>query len=257
MKLGVNIDHVAVLREARKVNDPDVLMAMYEAILGGADQITIHLREDSRHINRLDMMNIIANSRVPVNVECSVCEQIIDQVSFGKPLRATIVPENRQELTTEGGLSMDLINLPGSVQNLQKNGIEVSLFIDPNLDTIKGAKELGVGCIELHTGAYANAFSMLYSNLSLSKDSIKQLEISRGELLEHLNDELCRLKKACRFATDIGLKVAAGHGLNYQNVANISEIKEIFELNIGQSIVARSVFVGLKRAVKDMKELIR
>lgn len=257
MLLGVNIDHIAVLREARRVNDPDILQACFSACMAGADQITIHLREDRRHINETDTQNIITHSKIPVNLECSMDKSIIDLVIKLKPARATLVPEKRQELTTEGGLNLQSPNLQEVIKTLNENDIEVSLFIDPNQEDIMLAHELGAQWIELHTGAYANTFLMLNSNLSHSKDSIKELQKSKKELREILEFELSRIKQSAKEAKYLGLKVAAGHGLNYQNVKFIAEISEISELNIGQSIIARSVFVGLETAIKEMIACIR
>lgn len=257
MLLGVNIDHIAVLREARRVNDPDILQACFSACMAGADQITIHLREDRRHINETDTQNIITHSKIPVNLECSMDTSIIDLVIKLKPARATLVPEKRQELTTEGGLNLQSPNLQEVIKTLNKNDIEVSLFIDPSQEDIMLSHELGAQWIELHTGAYANTFLMLNSNLSHSKDSIKELQKSKKELRENLEFELSRIKQSAKEAKYLGLKVAAGHGLNYQNVKFIAEIPEISELNIGQSIIARSVFVGLETAIKEMVACIK
>ncbi|WP_172201191.1 pyridoxine 5'-phosphate synthase [Campylobacter sp. RM16188] len=257
MLLGVNIDHIAVLREARRVNDPDILQACFSACMAGADQITIHLREDRRHINETDTQNIITHSKIPVNLECSMDKIIIDLAIKLKPARATLVPEKRQELTTEGGLNLQSPNLQEVIKTLNENDIEVSLFIDPNQEDIMLAHELGAQWIELHTGAYANTFLMLNSNLSHSKDSIKELQKSKKELREILEFELSRIKQSAKEAKYLGLKVAAGHGLNYQNVKFIAEIPEISELNIGQSIIARSVFVGLETAIKEMIACIK
>lgn len=253
MKLGVNIDHVAVLREARRVNDPNILNAMFTAINAGADQITIHLREDRRHIDDTDTINIINLCTIPVNLECATA--ITDIVLELSPHRATIVPERREELTTEGGLNLASPELPSTIAAMNEAGIDVSLFIDPNSDDIIAAKELGANTIELHTGSFANAYLMAYSNIPKTKFSIKSLEHTNAK--EALEFELDRLKKAAKFAKNLGLNVAAGHGLNYQNVGLIADIPEIFELNIGQSIIARSIFTGLSQAIKDMKELIK
>ncbi|MCR8679721.1 MULTISPECIES: pyridoxine 5'-phosphate synthase [Campylobacter] len=252
MKLGVNIDHIAILRQARQVNDPDILNAMYLAIGARADQITIHLREDRRHIDDIDAKNIINFCSIPVNLECATA--ITDIVLSLRPNRATIVPEKRQELTTEGGLNLSSPELPSAIKAMMGANIDVSLFIDPNLDDIKAAKELGVSTIELHTGSFANAYLMAFSNISKTKFSIKSLE--NMDIKEALEAELDRIRVGAKFAKNIGLKVAAGHGLNYQNVGLMAKIPEIFELNIGQSIVARSVFVGLDQAIKEMKRLI-
>ena len=259
MLLGVNIDHIAVLREARKINDPNPLDAVSICKLSGADQITIHLREDRRHIHDNDAKVIIEQSALPVNLECAIDEDIIDIVCKLKPARATLVPEKREEVTTEGGL-----DLKGSYKKLQKaikklhtNEIEVSLFIDPNKETIELSKKLNVEWIELHTGSFANIYAMLNTNLRDTHHSIKELELNKKELNIKLQNSIDELKKATKLAIKNDLKVAAGHGLNYQNVTLVSNIKGIEELNIGQSIIARSVFTGLKDAIIEMKNLIK
>ena len=258
MLLGVNIDHIAVLREARKINDPNPLDALSICKLAGADQITIHLREDRRHIHDEDAKNICRLSSLPVNLECAIDENIIDIVCELKPHRATLVPEKREEVTTEGGLDLEKYfdKIKKAVKKLHDNEIEVSLFIDPDKKMIELSSKLKVQWIELHTGSYANIYAMLYGNLSNTHHSIKELEISREELKDMLNKSRKEIKKASYDAVSLDLKVAAGHGLNYQNVDKIASIKTISELNIGQSIIARSVFIGLEKAIKDMKELI-
>ncbi len=257
MKLGVNIDHIAVLREARRVNDPDILEAMFVACSAGADQITIHLREDRRHIHDDDAFRIAKLSKVPVNLECSIDKGIISIIQEIAPHRATLVPEKREEVTTEGGLelSKNAKAIKKAINKLTKKEIAVSLFIDPDIETITIAKELGADMIELHTGHYANTFAMLHSNLPHSRFSIKELEMPRKELEAELKSSLQQLEKAAKHASELGLDVAAGHGLNYQNVTDITAIKQIAELNIGQSIVARSVFIGLKEAIKEIGKL--
>lgn len=258
MLLGVNIDHIAVLRQARLVNDPDPLDALGILRLAGADQVTIHLREDRRHINDEDAKNIIALSHLPVNLECSMDEEIVQKVIEYKPSRATLVPEKRQEVTTEGGLNIkaNYQKVKEVVKRFQVNQIEVSLFIDPTVEAIELSRELGVEWIELHTGHYANLYQMLYSNLSKTAHSIKKLELSKDQLEAMLFSEIEKLSYNAEFAHTLGLKVAAGHGLNYQNVTKIKQIPHIIELNIGQSIIARSVFTGLQKAIEDMKVLV-
>ena len=258
MLLGVNIDHIAVLREARKINDPNPLDALGICKLAGADQITIHLREDRRHIHDEDARRICEQSTLPVNLECAIDEEIIDIVCKMKPARATLVPEKREEVTTEGGLDLEgsFERIKNAVKKLHENEIEVSLFIDPDKKMIELSSKLEVEWIELHTGAFANVYAMLYGNLANTHHSIKELEVSRKEQKELLNKSRKEIKKAANFAQQLKIKVAAGHGLNYQNVTKISSIKTIEELNIGQSIIARSVFTGLETAIKDMKELI-
>jgi len=260
MLLGVNIDHIAVLREARQINDPNPIDALGIVQRAGADQITIHLREDRRHINESDVKNIIELSPLPINLECSVNPDIIEIVADLKPHRATIVPENRQEVTTEGGLDLNepnFANIDKSVHYLKAREIETSLFIDPTIEAIKAAKTIGVEWVELHTGAYSNIYAMLFSNLSKTHHSIDELSLDRSKLKLLLKKELSRIVEATLEAEEFGLRVAAGHGLNYQNVKEIAKIEGIEELNIGQSIIARSVFTGLEKAVKDMIDLIR
>jgi len=258
MLLGVNIDHIAVLREARKMNDPSPIDAIGICKLSGANQITIHLREDRRHIQDIDATKIISSSPLPVNLECAKSEDIISIVSVLKPHRATIVPEKREEVTTEGGLLVDENDtvLKNAIVNLQSQEIEVSLFIDPSKDAINSAISLGVEWIEFHTGEYANIYAMLYGNLSSSHHTIPELKLPRKELIQKLSDEIENLENLSKYASDMGLRVAAGHGLNYQNVSNIAKIEDIEELNIGQSIIARSIFTGLEKAIVDMKSLI-
>ncbi len=257
MKLGVNIDHVAVLREARRVNDPDVMQALYVACQNGADQITIHLREDRRHIQDIDAKNIIQSSSVPVNLECSINKEILNIVCDLKPNRATLVPEKREEVTTEGGLDVfkyeDEISY--AIEQLHDSIIPVSLFVDPSIEAMEKSKELGAEMVELHTGAFANIYAMLNSALSYSNHSVKELELPRNDLSSMLDKSIEDIQKAAAHAHSLGLEVAAGHGLNYHNVSHMMKINEIVELNIGQSIIARSVFSGLADAVKEMKRL--
>jgi len=256
MLLGVNIDHIAVLREARRVADPDPLDALGIVKRAGADQITIHLREDRRHIQDSDAINIIALSSLPVNLECATASQIIDIVCKLKPQRATIVPEKREEVTTEGGLAVvgEQKALKDAIAKLQANEIEVSLFIDPDLESIQASKALGVEWVEFHTGKYANIYAMLYANLSRTHHTIPALDLPRAELKSMLDAELELLTHCCGEADKLGLRVAAGHGLNYQNVQAITQIASIQELNIGQSIIARSVYTGLEQAILDMRQ---
>ena len=257
MTLGVNIDHVAVLREARKVNDPDIIQALYTACESGADQITIHLREDRRHIQDSDVTNIMTLSKLPVNLECSINRDILNIVSKVKPHRATLVPEKREEVTTEGGLDVvkHADDVAFAIEQLHDSIIPVSLFVDPTLQAMEKSKELGAEMVELHTGLFANLFAMLHSNLPHSNHSVKELEFPRYELSSRLEKSLEDIKSSAQHAQKLGLEVAAGHGLNYHNVHEMMKIEEIVELNIGQSIIARSVFTGLNEAVKEMKKL--
>lgn len=257
MKLGVNIDHIAVLREARQVNDPDILEALYIACQSGADQITIHLREDRRHIQDIDVSNILAHSKVPVNLECSINRDILNIVSDLAPHRATLVPEKREEVTTEGGLDVFTYadEIAFAIEQLHDSVIPVSLFVDPSIEAMEQSKNLGAEMVELHTGSFANIFNMLHSSLPSSNHSLKELELPRHTLSTMLESAIEQIKLSAQHANKLGLQVAAGHGLNYYNVHEMMKIEEIIELNIGQSIIARSVFTGLKDAVKEMKRL--
>ena len=259
MKLGVNIDHIAVLREARKINDPDPLEALAICQRAGADQITIHLREDRRHIHEDDVKKIIQNSKIPVNLECSINDEVMAIANELRPHRVTIVPEKREEVTTEGGLDLKthFEAIYYHSRTLRVNNIEVSLFIDPNPELISHVKSAEVDTIELHTGTYANIYAMLNSNLAYTHNSIKELELPRHVLQKRLRESLEKIEAMIEKADDFGIRVAAGHGLNYHNVIAIKNIPGIFELNIGQSIIARSIFTGLERAIIDMKELIK
>ena len=259
MLLGVNIDHIAVLREARKINDPDPLDALAVVKRAGADQITIHLREDRRHIHDEDARKIIENSHLPVNLECSIDEKIIEQVLRLHPHRATLVPEKREEVTTEGGLDVvkNFDAILAIAHRLKEAHIELSLFIDPTSSMIQAAHELKAQWVELHTGAYANTYAMLYSNLSKTHHTISSLALDRKSLHAKLEQCLHELQGASKEAHLLGLNVAAGHGLNYQNVRAIATIEEIIELNIGQSIIARSIFTGLDVAIKEMIGLLK
>ncbi len=257
--LGVNIDHIAVLREARRINDPDPVDALGICKRAGADQITIHLREDRRHINDLDAQKIMFNSALPVNLECSIDPDIISIICQLKPHRATLVPEKREEVTTEGGLDVlgQYAQIEKAISQLKAHEIEVSLFIDPDEKMIEAAAKLDIDMIELHTGSYANIYAMLNTPLSTTHHSIKELERPRSELKQMLHQSVEQIKDAAYFAHQKGLLVAAGHGLNYQNVQTICDIEVIQELNIGQSIIARSVFTGLEQAILDMKALLQ
>ena len=258
MKLGVNIDHIATLREARKINEPDPLDAIGICKRAGAEQITIHLREDRRHINDFDVKRIIESSFLPINVECSINEEIVDIISTLKPNRVTLVPENREEVTTEGGLDLfkNTQKIVNAIDKFLANEIDVSLFIDPDVSQIEEAKNLNADMIELHTGKFANLFLALNTNINYTKNKVFE-NVDRKILQKMFEDEFKLLEDSAKFAKDIGLRVAAGHGLNYQNVEYITKIKEIEELNIGHSIIANSIFMGLEEAIKKMRELIK
>lgn len=235
IKLGVNIDHVATLRQARRTFEPDPVMAASLAILGGADIITVHLREDRRHIQDRDLRLLRQIVFTKLNLEMSISREIVDIAIETRTERVTIVPEKRQEITTEGGL--DVVSqkreITNVVKRLKETGIIVSLFIDPDGAQISASKDVGAEFIELHTGNYANA-----------RDD------------EFRNKVIENLRTGVEIAKNLGLKVNAGHGLTYQNVGMIVESLDIEELHIGHSIISRSVFVGIQRAVSEMKELI-
>ncbi|MGX3010723.1 pyridoxine 5'-phosphate synthase [Helicobacter sp. 23-1044] len=253
VRLGVNIDHIATLREARKINEPDPLEAIFAVKNAGAHQITIHLREDRRHINDFDVRRIIESAPLPVNVESSTNSAIIDFLIAQKPHSVTLVPENRAEITTEGGLKLGE-NLRPTIDSLKNVGIKVSLFIDSKIADTEFAKSLGADAIELHTGKFANLYLAKNTNLNRTPNRI---EVDSQNLAQNLSDSLKELRDSAKKAKQLGLEVFAGHGLNYQNVREIVAIDEITELNIGHSIVARAVFVGLERAIKEMLDLIR
>ncbi len=234
-QLGVNIDHIATLRQARREFDPDPVFAAQICERAGADSIVAHLREDRRHINENDIRRLRKAVKTRLNLEMSLNEEIVRIVLSVKPHQATLVPEKRAELTTEGGLdaARHFGRIQKTVQKLQKAGIEVSLFIDPVRKQIVRSKESGVSIIELHTGRYACAKTACARRREL--DQIKQMTA---------------------FASRIGLTVNAGHGLKYHNVEAIARIPGIEELNIGHSIISRAVFVGLERAVREMKQIV-
>ncbi|MDA1230727.1 MAG: pyridoxine 5'-phosphate synthase [Planctomycetota bacterium] len=233
--LGVNIDHVATIRQARQTNEPDPVHAAVLAEIGGADSITVHLREDRRHIQHRDVRLVREISRVELNLEMAVSNEIMKFAISVLPDQATLVPERREEVTTEGGLDVKthFIRIKQCVEQLQGAGISVSLFIDPNLSHIEAARDLGVTAVELHTGAFADAGN---------PDAIAI--------------EFDKLREAGQFATSQGLKLNMGHGLTYRNVRRIAEIQGVHELNIGHSIVSHAVLVGFERAVREMKQLV-
>jgi pyridoxine 5-phosphate synthase len=235
MKLGVNIDHVATLRQARGGIEPDPVQAAVLSELAGADCITFHLREDRRHIQERDALLLKEVVHVKLNMEMACTPNMIKWAKKIMPNQVTLVPEKRQEVTTEGGL--DVVKYKKSVREAVKElhgeGISVSLFIDPNQKQIEAAKEVGSKCVEFHTGEYANALTE-----------------------EDMKEELGVLKNSSMGAHKNGLVVYAGHGLNYKNVVNMNVVPHLEELNIGHSIISRAVFVGIKKAVKEMLALV-
>lgn len=233
--LGVNIDHVATLRQARRGRYPDPLHAALLAEQSGADSITLHLREDRRHIQDRDVVHLREALQTRMNLEMAVTEEMI-RIALGvRPQDCCLVPESREEITTEGGLNVagQLERVAEACKTLGSSGIRVSLFIDPDAAQVEAAKRAGAPVIELHTGAFAGT------------DGASQAR------------EFERLRSAAKLAASLGLTVNAGHGLNYHNVEPIAAIPEIVELNIGHAIVARAVFDGLPKAVRDMKDLMR
>ena len=235
-KLGVNIDHVATLRQARRETDPDPILAAAICEGAGAHSIVAHLREDRRHIQDMDTVLLRKSVKTKLNLEMSAAQDIVQMALQIKPDQATLVPEHRQEITTEGGLDVlrHRKRLAQVCGQLQQKGIVVSLFIDPDKKQIEATEALHVSMIELHTGAYAWAFV----GRSASK-------------------ELAKIKAMTVYAQKLGLTVNAGHGLNYQNTLAISRIRGIEELNIGHAIISRALVVGLKQAVKEMLQIIK
>ena len=236
IRLGVNIDHVATIRQARRANEPDPVAAAVLATLGGADGITIHLREDRRHIQDRDLLVLREVVTTRLNLEMSTNAEIVEIALKVKPDEATLVPEKRQELTTEGGL--DVIagadRVREVVAKLKGKGIATSLFIDPNIEQIDMAKALGAEAVELQTASYSEA------------------QTDRA-----VSDELAKLQTAAAHAKSRGLHVHMGHGLDYFNVKPIVRIPHVEELNIGHSIVSRAVLVGMDRAVREMKQVMQ
>jgi pyridoxine 5-phosphate synthase len=234
-RLGVNIDHVATIRQARGGREPDPVWAAALSELGGADGITIHLREDRRHIQDRDLRLLRETVQVPLNLELAVAPEIVELALMFRPHQVTLVPERREELTTEGGLDVagQIDRVSEAVRRIAGAGIAVSLFIDPDPRQVEASIEMGVAAAELHTGRYADA--------------------PEGRLREV---ELDALRRAGASLVSAGLALHAGHGLNYRNVGPIAAIDHMAELNIGHSIVSRAVFVGLTQAVREMKDCI-
>jgi pyridoxine 5-phosphate synthase len=234
-RLGVNIDHVATVREARKTNEPDPVWASTLAELGGADGITLHLREDRRHIQERDVRILIETVAVPTNLELAAADEVLAIACEARPTQATLVPERREEVTTEGGLDVagHLDKVSAAVARLQAAGIVVSLFLDPDPRQLAAGVATGAEAIELHTGAYAHA-------------------TSKGKA----TDQIADLTRAAAEIRQAGMILNAGHGLTYRNVRPVAEIAGMHELNIGHSIIARAIMVGLEQAVRDMKRLV-
>lgn len=235
-RLSINVDHIATLRQSRKGREPDPVFAAVLAELAGADGIIVHLREDRRHIQDRDLEELKKIVKTRLNLEMANTQEIIRTALLIRPDMVTLVPERREELTTEGGLEVNLNQdaIASSIRTFHEGGILVSLFINPDLDQVKSAHRIQADIVEIHTGVYS--------------DTIGAKEVEK---------ELGRVINAAKMAFKLGLKVHAGHGLNYQNVQRIAAIEEIEELSIGHSIVSRAVLVGMERAVREMRDLIR
>jgi len=237
MRFYVNIDHVATVRQARRTDEPDPVRAAVLVELGGAHGLTVHLREDRRHIQDRDVHLLMKTARTGVNLELAASSEILDLACELKPMQATLVPENRKEVTTEGGLDLtsgeNRRALSEAVARLKAEGIRTALFIDPDPESLRLSKEIGAHAVELHTGEYANATG------------------------EKKGEELARIVRGAREGVELGLSVHAGHGLTYENVIPVAAIPQIEELNIGHSIISRALFVGLERAVREMADLIK
>ena len=237
IRLGVNIDHVATVRNARGEIYPDPYKAAQIAKNSGANSITIHLREDRRHITDKDLFKIVRLKKIRINLEIAPTNEMLKIALKSKPSFVCIVPEKRKELTTEGGLNLDGDNskLKKIIHFLKKKEIRTSLFIEPKIQDIKKTKELGADCVELHTGKLCNLFN-------LNKD---------------FSNEFIKIKKSSQFANNIGLEVHAGHGLTYQSAKMIAKIKNIKEFNIGHFIISEAIFVGLKQTILNFKKILK
>lgn len=236
-RLGVNIDHIATLRNARGEFHPDPITAAKFVRKAGADSITIHLREDRRHINDNDAKKICSINNLLVNLEISTNPEIVKIALKIKPNYICIVPENRKEITTEGGLNLkkNKIKIKNIISLFKKKNIRTSLFIDPNIDDVKISKEIKSDCIEIHTGRLANLIK------------------SKKEYLKELN----RVKKCSKIAKEIGLEVHAGHGLDYKTTKILTKIKQIEEFNIGHYLIGESIFFGLLKVIKNFKKILK
>jgi len=238
MRLFVNIDHVATVRQARRTDEPDPVRAAVLAELGGADGITVHLREDRRHVQDRDVRLLMETARTGVNLELAAASEILDMACALRPMQVTLVPEKREEITTEGGLDLSGARtrkeLEEALARLTAQGIRTSLFIDAEESAVRASVDLGVDAVELHTGEYANA-----------------------RTADERKVQLRRLEEAARLSRALGLDVHAGHGLTYENVGPVAAIEELEELNIGHSIVSRALFTGMERAVRDMADIVR
>jgi pyridoxine 5-phosphate synthase len=236
MRLYINVDHVATVREARKTDEPDPVRAAVLAELAGAHGITVHLREDRRHVQDRDVRLLMETARTGVNLELAAGSGILEMACELRPMQATLVPEKREEVTTEGGLDLSDGRRRANAHALERltdAGVRTSLFVDPDEEVIRASAELGADAVELHTGEYANS-------LGPERD-----------------EQLARLDRAASLARTLGLAVHAGHGLTYENVTPVAAIPDVEELNIGHSVISRAVFTGMEAAVREMLALIR
>jgi pyridoxine 5-phosphate synthase len=242
IELGVNVDHVATVRQARRTYEPDPVWAAVEAHLGGADGITVHLREDRRHIQDKDVARLRELTHIKLNLEMAATDEMVVIARRIKPEMAMLVPEGRQEVTTEGGLNIasDEKKLKKAVQRLADAGIVVSVFIDPDLKQVEAAKRIGASVCEVHTGPYAHAFH------AKGRDSEAKAVVR----------ELAKIRKAGERIRALGMRFNAGHALNYFNVEPVARLPGVRELHIGHAIVSRALFVGMREAVREMKRLI-
>ena len=236
-RLGVNIDHVATVRNARGESHPDPYYAALQVVKMGADSVTIHLREDRRHINDLDAKKICKTKKVLVNLEISINDKIVNNALKIKPDYICLVPENRKEVTTEGGLNLVKYKkkLKKIIEKFKKNKIRTSLFINPSIKDIRLSKELNADCVEIHTGRISNLV----------------------KLKKRYNEELNRIKKCSILANQLNIEVHAGHGLDYKTTKILTKIKEIEEFNIGHFIIGESIFIGLSNVIKKFKRIIK
>ena len=237
IRLGVNIDHVATVRNARGEIYPSPLRAALIAQRSGADSVTIHLREDRRHINELDLKQIKSNLKIPLNLEIAATQEMLKIALISKPPFICIVPEKRKELTTEGGLNLNynkkLLSL--IIKKLKKKKSRISLFIEPSIKDIKESKKLNADCVEIHTGKLCNL---------INKN-------------KNYKNELMKIKKAVKLGNDLGLEVHAGHGLTYRSAKILSKLKGIHEFNIGHFLIGESIFVGLSNSIKLFKKILK
>ncbi|NJD09939.1 MAG: pyridoxine 5'-phosphate synthase [Gemmatimonadetes bacterium] len=244
MRLHINIDHVATVRQARQTNEPDPVRAAVLAELGGADGITVHLREDRRHIQERDVRLLLETVRTGVNLELAATSDVLQLALGWKPMTATLVPEKREEVTTEGGLALataeQRARLQAAVSALRAGGIRTSLFVEPELPVLDACAALGADAVELHTGEYAEAWKLVH----------------RAGGHARVTHELQKLRRGAAHARALGLAVHAGHGLTYENVSLVAGLDYIEELNIGHTVISRAVLTGMVEAVRELKSIV-